>query len=190
MVVDYLRERFRARLFVPLALIIAAGASGLTETWAGYALDTSFALLLLVQFRVWDDLADRGRDSVAHPARVLVRAPTVTQVVAFCGALAVLNICLAVWRDATGIAVAVLAALDAALGAWYLARTTRTAAGEHLLLAKYPAMVVIVAGARVFDAPIQILFAAAVLYLLVCAYEAWHDPASPIARRLSVGGHS
>ena len=186
MVVDYLRERFRARLFVPLALVIAAAASALTGTWAGYALDAGFALLLLAQFRTWDDLADRGRDAVAHPARVLVRAATVTQVVAFCGALAVLNICVAVWRDASGIAVAVLAALDAALGAWYLARTTRTAAGDYLVLAKYPAMVVIVAGARLFDAPIQILCAAAVLYLLVCAYEAWHDPASPIARRLSV----
>lgn len=190
MVVDYLRERFRTRVFVPLALLIGAAASAPPAAWTGYALDAGFALLLLAQFRVWDDLADRGRDAVAHPTRVLVRAAAVTQVVAFCGALAVLNICLAVWHDASGIAVGVLAALDAALGAWYLARTGRTAAGEHLLLAKYPAMIVIVAGARVFDAPIQVLSMASVLYLAVCAYEVLHDPASPLARGLSIGGHS
>ena len=32
------------------------------------------ALLLLAQFRIWDDIADRLQDAIAHPDRVLVRA--------------------------------------------------------------------------------------------------------------------
>jgi hypothetical protein len=188
MLIAFLRERFHLRLYAPLALAIAAGAWTPAGTWTSYALDAGFALLLLAQFRIWDDLADRSVDAIAHPGRVLVRATSVTQVIAFCGALAVLNICLAVARDGSGIAVAVLAALDAVLGTWYLARTSRSAAGEHLLLAKYPAMVVIVAGARLFDVPVQVLATASVLYLTVCAYEVWHDPAGPLG--LSIGGQS
>ena len=187
MVVDYLRERFRLRLFVPLALLIAATVVVPSASWTSYTVDCGFALLLLAQFRVWDDLADRARDRVEHPGRVLTNAGEATQVVAFCGALAVLNICLAVWRDATGTAVGVLATLNAALAVWYLARTHRSVAGEQLLLAKYPAMLAIVGGARLLEAPVQILSAATALYLVVCLYEAWHDPTSPLAR--FVGGH-
>ena len=188
MLMPYLRERFHVRMYAPLALAIAVGAWAHAATWERYALDAGFALLLLAQFRIWDDLADRSADAITHPGRVLVRTASVTQAIAFCGMLAVLNICLAVWRDGSGVAVAVLAALDVALGSWYLARTARTAAGEHLVLAKYPAMVVIVAGARAFEAPVQVLSAATVLYLAVCAYEVWHDPTGPLG--LSIGGHS
>lgn len=198
MVSAYLRERFHLRLFVPLAIFIAIAASGGAAAWDTFAIDTGFALLLLAQFRIWDDLADRSRDAVTHPTRVLVRAPQVTPVIALCGALAVLNICTAVWRDGTGVAVAVLAVLNGVLGAWYLARTSadgglesrharRSAAGDHLLLAKYPAMLVVVAGARVTSAPLQILLAAAALYAAVCAYEVWHDPSSPMLGKRTTG---
>ena len=54
----------------------------------------------------------------------------------------------AIERDGSGIAVAVLTLLIFTLGAWYLLRTGRTAAGDHLLLSKYPAMVVVIAGER------------------------------------------
>ena len=182
MVSAYLRERFPLTLYVPLAI-------ALTSSWLPPLGGSVFALLLLLQFRLWDDLADRHRDAVTHPQRALVRAVTVTLVIALCGMLAVLNICIAVWRDASGIAVSVLAALDAIFAAWYLARGRRTAFGDHLLLAKYPAMVAIVAGSRVTTSPLPVLATAAVIYLAACAYEAWHDRSSPIARYLSIGGH-
>jgi len=185
MVGAYLAERFSPRVFLPMAVVIAGAASGGALSGMRLGLDACFALLLLAQFRSWDDLADRGRDAVSHPERVLVRAMSTTPIVAFSGALAILNICLAIQRDASGIAVAVLVALIGALGAWYSLRTGRTAAGDHLVLSKYPAMVIIVAGARVLIAPVQILCAALALHLAACLYEVWHDPASP----LSIGGH-
>ena len=189
MVLAYLRERFPLTLYVPLALALAA--SWLPPLGGSTALGGSlFALLLLLQFRMWDDLADRHRDAVTHPERVLVRASDVTQIIALCCALAVLNVCLAVWRDASGIAVAVLAGLDALFAAWYLARPAgRTVLGDQLLLAKYPAMVAIVGGSRLATSPVPVLAAAAVIYLGACVYEAWHDRSSPLARYLSIGGH-
>ena len=185
MVGDYLAERFSPRIFVPLAVAIAGAASGGTLSVARLSVDTTFALLLLAQFRSWDDLADRGRDAVSHPERVLVRATSVAPIVGFSGGLAILNICLAIQRDASGIAVAVLAGLVSALGAWYSLRTGRTIAGDHLLLSKYPAMVIVVAGDRILNAPVQILCAALAVHFAACLYEMWHDPASP----LSIGGH-
>jgi len=185
MVGAYLSERFRARIFVPLALVIAAAASGGVLTMTRFGVDAGFALLLLAQFRSWDDLADRGRDAIAHPERVLTRVSSIAPIVAFSGALAILNICLAVQRDASGIAVTALVTLVGLLGAWYALRTVRTAAGDVLLLSKYPAMVIVVAGARVLNTPVQIVCAALALLLAVCLYEVCHDPASP----LSVGGH-
>ncbi|HXG54446.1 MAG TPA: hypothetical protein VNJ03_03630 [Vicinamibacterales bacterium] len=181
----YLAERFSPGVFLPLALVIAAAASGGTVHGARLGMDAAFALLLLAQFRSWDDLADRGRDGVAHPERALVRTTSIAPIVAFTGALAILNICFAVQRDASGLAVSVLVALIGILGAWYSLRTQRTAAGDILLLSKYPAMVLVVAGDRVLSAPMEVLSAALALHLAASLYEAWHDPAGP----LSIGGH-
>jgi len=185
MVGAYLAERFSPRIFVPMAVAIAGAASGGTLVGAQLCLDATFALLLLAQFRSWDDLADRGRDAVSHPERVLVRATSIAPIVGFSGGLAILNIYLAIQRDATGIALAVLVALISALGAWYSLRTARTIAGDHLLLSKYPAMVIVVAGDRVLNTPVQILGAALAVHFAACLYEMWHDPASP----LSIGGN-
>lgn len=185
MVGAYLAERLSPRIFVPMAVAIAGAASGGTLSAARLCLDATFALLLLAQFRSWDDLADRGRDAVSHPERVLVRATSIAPIVAFSGMLAILNICLAIQRDASGIAVAVLVALIGALGTWYSLRTGRTVAGDHLLLSKYPAMVIVVAGDRLLTAPVQIFCAALAVHFAACLYEVWHDPASP----LSIGGH-
>jgi hypothetical protein len=193
LLIAYLAERFHLRLYLPLAMIIAVSASG--GELSGWGLsaarlgtDATFALLLLAQFRAWDDLADRHRDAVTHPERILVRAASTTPIVTFCGLLAAVNIGLALRRDASGAAAVSLLTLIAALGAWYALRSARgrTLAGDHLLLSKYPAMVIIVAGGRVLqEAPARILGAALALHLAACVYEVWHDPASP----LSVGGH-
>jgi hypothetical protein len=186
MVVTYFRERFHLRLFVPLACAIAAMAAAPVE-WARYATDAGFALLLLAQFRLWDDLADRAHDAMAHPDRLLVRVEQVTPLVGLCGALAVLNICLAVWRDASGIAVATVSALDIGFGVLYL-MPVRAAGATLLLLAKYPAILIAVAGARVIAAPLPTLSAAVLLYAGSCVYEVWHDPTGRVGRHFSLGG--
>ena len=75
--IAYLAERLSPAIFVPAAALIAL----VSHTAGGHAadswlLDLLLALLLIAQFRLWDDLADREHDRRAHPERVLVRART------------------------------------------------------------------------------------------------------------------
>jgi len=174
----YLRERFNPRLYLLLAVIIAVPAAG------NLIVDALFALLLLATFRTWDDLADRDRDAREHPERVLVRATSIGPIAVFCGVLGVVVVAFALHRDPSGIAAGVLVSFIVALGASYSLRITRTVASEQVLLAKYAVMVIVVAGARVVQAPVRILSTALALHLAACVYEGWHDHTSP----LSIGG--
>ena len=67
----YLRERLPLLRFGPVALllILLGGAPELERLPM-----VGLALLLVAVFRLRDDLADRSRDAVEHPDRVLVRA--------------------------------------------------------------------------------------------------------------------
>jgi hypothetical protein len=177
----YVRERFRPLVFGPLAIVLAGAASGGRWNANQLAVDAGFALLLLAQFRLWDDLADRTRDAVSHPQRVIVSAPSVRPFAAACIALAALNIAIALARDG-GLSLVLLCALDAALWVWYARRGRRSNLGDHLLLAKYPAFVLVLAGVRLASSPLPVGLCAAAIYLCANLYEAWHDGASPAAR--------
>jgi hypothetical protein len=180
MIVPYLRERFRLSFFGPLAVGLAAAALGPRLDVQGLVLQTLGALFLLAQFRIWDDLADRRKDAVAHPSRVLVRAESPTPLLGFGMALLALNVGLASQRDATLVSISLLALLHVALGAYYLLREGRTLLSDQLLLAKYPAFVCVLAGEGLLEAPLAVGAAAAVIYAGASAYEAWHDPVSPL----------
>jgi hypothetical protein len=188
MIVAYLRERFRLTFFGPLALVLAAAALGPRLDARGLALQTLGALFLLAQFRIWDDLADRRKDAVAHPSRVLVRAESPTPLLGLGMGLLALNIGLASRRDATMASLSLLALLHVALGVYYLLRERRTLLSDQLLLSKYPVFVCVLAGERLLEAPFAVIAAAAVVYAGASAYEAWHDPVSPLG--LLFGGRS
>src|SRR5690242_6273167 len=73
---EYLGTRFRVHLFLPCAAFLAiAGQSGgqplslPVMAWTG-----TLALLLLLQFRVMDDLSDIRHDRLVHPERVMAKA--------------------------------------------------------------------------------------------------------------------
>ena len=188
MIAAYLRERFRPSVFVPLAVFVAFAASSGRVDIIRLSADACVALLLLLEFRLWDDLADREADASHHPHRVLVKASSAMPWQMGCGALTATNLVICVVRGGASIALPVLLTLHAALAALYALRSGRTIAGDQLLLAKYPAFVVIVAGARAVEWPLPIAAAALALYAAASLYEAWHDPASPVAALL--GGRS
>lgn len=176
----YLAERFPPHVFVPLAIIVAAAATG--GVWGGprtLANDFVLALLLLAQYRIWDDLADRHLDRIAHPSRVLVRAESTTSAIALGVALAAASLSVVLVRDGAGLSLATLIGLTGLLSAWYTWRGSRTTAGDHLLLTKYPAIVVIVSGDRIAHRLAFALCTMVAVYLAACVYEAWHDPSSP-----------
>jgi hypothetical protein len=188
MIFAYFRERFRPTIFAPLAAGIALAASAGSLEAERLTADACFALVLLAEFRLMDDLADRRADAVAHPGRVLVNERSVRPFFVVCALLGATNLVLCTAIAGTGVSLAVLLVLHAALGMWYAVRSRRTVAGDQLLLAKYPAFIVIVAGARVASAPVAISVGALAVYVMVSLYEAWHDPASPVAAVL--GGRS
>jgi hypothetical protein len=176
----YWSERFRPVLFVPAAVLLAAASrTGAGGAPASTTIDISWALLLLAQFRLWDDLADRARDRAAHPSRVLVRATRVAPFIATCLILATSNLLLAVWlRGMPG--AAAIVALDVAAAVWYTWRPSRrTAATDLILLTKYPAFVVVLAIGSTASLPLVVLAAAAV-YGLACLFEIWHDASGPL----------
>jgi hypothetical protein len=145
----YLRERFRVRVFGP-AIVGHAALALWTAAPAPTAISVARALfmagLLILQFRLWDDLEDRIRDARSHPERVLVRlAPEPFWRALF--TLAAMSIGLVATTRASEALIGLLALDLAALAAY---RGLRTRVSERawthwILLAKYPAFVAIVA---------------------------------------------
>jgi hypothetical protein len=178
MFTEYLCERFRPPVFGTAAIGVVAAAS-----WASSAkpsvMTLGFAILLasllLLQFRLWDDLEDRERDSSIHAERTLVRAPA-APFHRTLSCLALANLAAGVyagWSTAAGIA-----GLDFAFYVAY--RFARGHIGDavwrfSILLSKYPAFVVLTA--TVLGPPRVSRLAAASLaaYAAAYAYEALHD---------------
>jgi 4-hydroxybenzoate polyprenyltransferase len=180
LVVEYLRERYDPRLFVPLAAVLvvsgAVAAGGLTGGVPGAARSWLLAWVLVLVFRLWDDLADRPRDGVQHPHRVLARCGRSAPFLALLGVLAVVALALLLASPGGTVKVLVLLAVAAALAAWYRGRAALgepAVLGAHLVLGKYPAIayaaVPAVPGRELTPTPLVIL------YLALCVYEALHD---------------
>ena len=185
------RERFQLRRFGPLALVLALAASAGAgrPRMERLGRDALLALLLLLQFRLWDDLADLPRDRVDHPARVLCRAATHGRfraaMVGSAGASTLLLARPSGHRQPPSPAGLLgFAALNAGLFAWYAGpgrRHSGTALGAHVVLLKYPAFVALLRGS---DRPAgaALAVACAGVYLALCAHELLGD-ARLLARR-------
>ena len=177
--IAYWRERFDAVRFGPAAALVgmAAAATG-NSALAAWGIDTLLALTLIAQFRLWDDLADRRRDRRSHPERTLVVAariwPFVTQAVG----LAAVNVALVFQLQGRAPAAALLT-LNLAAAAYYVLRSSeRTVGSDLLLLAKYPAFVLILSGTE--PRPGRLVLAMAITYAAACAFEIWHDVSGPM----------
>jgi hypothetical protein len=107
---------------------------------ASIGMTALLAGLLIVQFRLWDDLADLDFDRVHHPDRILVASHHVQPYFILVASLAVLNaVIIALLRSPAQLSAYVLLLAGTAIlyrrrawpGAWRLART-------QLVLIKYP----------------------------------------------------
>jgi len=175
----YLRERFRPSIFGPAtALLVTAAlwATSTTRTRAMILESVAIAVLLLLQFRLWDDLEDRERDRAAHPDRVLVRG----LLAPFRRALAALgltNVALFAAIDSRA-ALTGLIVLD--LTFWLAYRQLRPRLRDNfwrfqVLLLKYPAFVGLIAVGIGTPLPDRLAAAALAVYASACAYEFLHD---------------
>lgn len=181
----YLAERFRPAVFIPaiaLHLMLALWAAGAVPTAARLASAAGAAALLLLQFRLWDDLEDRDRDRVNHPHRVLVHASPAPFRRALV-ALGLANLVALAAAPSAG-AAAGLAALDLAFFAAYRLRASVPDPCWRfgVLLAKYPVFVGLIAAATGSPRAFQLALAMALMYAAASTYEVFHD--RPPAREM------
>jgi hypothetical protein len=181
--VAYLRERFRPKVFGAAAVVLGAAAlwaTAASPALASVVVAVGLAVVLLLQFRLWDDLEDLERDRVVHPHRVLVRSePSAFR--SACVALGATNILLVgVVESAAAVG---LVGLD--LFFWLAYRTLRRRLSDRVwrfqvLLIKYPVFVALLAAALGSPLSWRLLAASGAIYLGACAYETLHDRQLPL----------
>jgi hypothetical protein len=174
---DWCRERLPWRVFVPAiaALTAAACWTAGTLTLPSLAGTAVLVTLLVLQFRLWDDVADRARDAVSHPRRVVVRAGVRTFVALLIGLTVAALV--AAWTAGGVEVVALVAGLDAAACVSYgLIRPMVADAIWRfgVVLLKYPMFVVIGARATGVASPDRVWLAAACAFAVAVAYEVGH----------------
>lgn len=171
----YLAQRARLSVFVPLSLLLAAAGRVFRADGFGafddFVMSAGIALALTLAFRVWDDMQDRDRDAVEHPDRVMASAPSSTPFGVLSGALTAIGAAAIVATRPFEFPLEVITAASIVLHIWYRVRGNNR--NNFIVLLKYPAIAVAVAPAGAPPSPIAI----ALVYLVVCAFEAFDDPA-------------
>jgi hypothetical protein len=178
----WIGSRMPAARFVPVAVLLTAAAATTGTPSAGWAVAAlAIALLLLFQFRLWDDLADAALDRVEHPDRILARSESRTVFraatwVAFTAAVA------AVAALSGLLAAAGLVVLCAIYAGWYAREPAarKGLVGAHIVVLKYAAFVLLLAP-RPLDAH-RAALACSAIYFASTAYELLHDPANRARR--------
>ena len=183
LIVAYLRQRARFRLFVPLSMLLAAAGRWMvvssSATLSEVAIGALQALGLTLAFRVWDDLEDREVDRVRHPERVIARATTTAPFYALGLALMSAAIMSLIAEPFALRRMSALSIAAAILSLWYGARPRdeqHHAVAEHVLAIKYPLIAYAVAPEFPSGAvTLRIAIVLAVLYVLICVYEYAED---------------
>lgn len=143
-------------------------------------LRTALAALLVVSFRVWDDLADRAFDAVHHPDRVLARSAALGWFWAMlAGAVAITVGGLAAFGGAASLSIyAGLIVLLAVVYHGPLKLTRERFIRAQLVLLKYPAFIAMLGASGVTS---RTTLCAAAGYLLISLHD-WRDDPAPRER--------
>ena len=175
----YARERLPLQVFGPALVCLVclawwAASAAMPPEPTVVARSAAVVLVLLLQFRLWDDLADLDADRATHPGRVLARSTLAP----FHLALAVLTLSAFIVSVTRPMALAGILLLDAAFlyAYWRLRRHVRDEVWRFgILLLKYPAFVAIAAlvASDSFEG-VRLVLAAAAAYAGAVVYEDWH----------------
>jgi 4-hydroxybenzoate polyprenyltransferase len=181
---SYLRERYDSRRFVPLALLLAV--VGMIAV--GSRFDSPTALIqsvlvcyvLVLAFRVWDDLEDHDRDRREHPERILVQAASRApwfwlMALSFAMPAAIMAI-----GPASGARLGILTVGIAVLFAWYRLRRViawSSLTGMSVIFAKYPLIAYVAAPPSQPVSPLVTALSLLGLYAALCSYELVDDTA-------------
>lgn len=175
----YLRSRLPVTVYFPLALFLATAGAMANPSIEGAKIlfGAVAAYLLVLQFRLWDDLESIENDRARHPDRVLGRAPSLQPFIALLALCFMANAALLYHSSSASFRQPTFFLLCSVLLLWYRRRKIAGAssiAGFHLLLIKYPVIVLLLSDPAEVS-PVALLLSMAVVYLCFCVYEALHD---------------
>ena len=183
LILAWLRERYPLRTFAPLAVLLAAASvatsDGSTTGFSAVAWSAALALLLVLAFRLWDDLEDVPSDRIEHPRRVLPNAASRAPFVALLGVASAGAAAGVFARPAAMPRLATAVAGCAALFLWYRYRAVVGAdasVNAHVVLLKYPLIAWLVTPGGHDREWTAVLAPLALVYLALCVHEALHDP--------------
>jgi 4-hydroxybenzoate polyprenyltransferase len=182
LILAYLRQRARLRLFAPLSIVLALAGRWMvassSATISAMTLAALEALGLTLAFRIWDDLEDREADRVRHPARVMANASTTPfYVLGF--ALSSASVFSLVAASSAVARLATLSIAAALLSIWYRTRPQHGhhALAEHVLALKYPLIAYAVAPELPSQGvTLRVAVVLVVLYVPICV-SAYADDA-------------
>lgn len=176
----YQKTRIPWSIFASLALFLCIASA--TSRWptevAEWCFNWVLALCMVVQFRLWDDLADVENDRVHHPSRVLCQTQSHQVFWGLVGTLCIVNtVLIATFKSYT--ALAAFFVLNVACVLWY--SMPRKMSSDHvvvhaMVLVKYPVFVFLLG-----DSPakgylsLSLCYGMLVTFLCFCAYELQHD---------------
>jgi hypothetical protein len=183
----YIVERGRPKVILPLAAALAATSCALGAAMDDVAIGFVSAFLratvLILAFRIWDDLEDRDRDAVEHPERVVVRTTNRMPLVGFAIVLLAAGVASVVRSGHAAPKLASLLVAVVLLMVWYRLRPANAAGvlGGHIVLIKYPLIAAaITPTALSFGAapmPWRAIAMLGSLYFALCLFEYADDPA-------------
>ena len=183
----YRRERLPAALVVTVAVLltIAAALGSARVDSVTFSCDVLMAVVLVVQFRLWDDLADAAHDRVQFPNRVLCQVErhnnfwlVVLVLFAFNG--------VAIWCLKSLTATVTHLALNALFLAWYhmVRGYFDKSLNAWFVLTKYPVLVFILADpSQPMENKTRVFASTAIVYVAACLYEVLHNSEVRNARR-------
>lgn len=176
----YQKTRIPWSIFASLALFLCIASE--TGRWpfgaAAWCLTWVMALCLVVQFRLWDDLADVESDRLIHPERVLCQTKSHQIFWGILGLLLMVNtVLIAVFRSNDSLGVFLI--LNVSFLIWYsnLRKVISNMVVSHsIVLAKYPVFVFLLSGSHSeARACLPLSYGMVVTFLCFFAYELQHD---------------
>ncbi len=175
---EYRRERLPLKLVLTVAFLLTmtgALVSG-SANRVKLALDFMLAVLLVSQFRLWDDLQDVDADRVRHPDRVLCRQSSLRQFRLAVAIMCLVN-CAAVLASKSLTTAIVFAASNMVFYIWYnvLRSFFRTWMSSIFVLTKYPAFLFVMVDGRELRDKTSLAVAMIVVFAAACIYEVLHN---------------
>lgn len=169
----WLVERVATKRIAALWALLVATAWAVSPATPAWTVAVPMALLV-VQFRLWDDLAEREHDAARHPGRVMVRTAHAACFAAVVAVLAVVVAVLLLVMRGAGSAFLTYGVLLAGAVLFYQesAVAIRHRGRAYAVLLKYPVFVLLCAGSA---APLRTAGAAVAMFGALAAFETLDD---------------